>query len=290
MRQPEQEGTTMSEVQSSAQTYALGHTPEAFQRLLVQGQLFNPFTRRLLGDAGLRAGMHVLDVGCGPGDVSLLAAELVGEQGSVLGVDTNASVLQMAHARAQAAGLSHVSFLVGNIDELAFTQQFDAIVGRLILMYMREPASVLRQLSTHLRPGGVLAFQEHDIPAQRDATLPASPLWEQAVDWCTQAFQRVGVESRMGMKLSSAFLEASLPPPQLRYEAAIGAGPEWAGYEVLAGVVRDLLPLLQKFGIATTEDIRIETLAVRLREEVASAGGVARLPALVSAWTRIGES
>jgi SAM-dependent methyltransferase len=81
MRHPEQEGTTMSEVQSSAQTYALGHTPEAFQRLLVQGQLFNPFTRRLLEDAGLQAGMHVLDVGCGPGDVSLLAAELVGEQG-----------------------------------------------------------------------------------------------------------------------------------------------------------------------------------------------------------------
>src|SRR5215470_5524785 len=153
MRHPEQEGTTMSEVQSSAQTYALGHTPEAFQRLLVQGQLFNPSTRRLLEDAGLRAGMQVLDVGCGPGDVSLLAAELVGEQGSVIGVDTNASVLQIAQARAQAVGLSQVSFLVGNIDELALTQRFDAIVGRLILMYLREPATVLRQLATHLRPG-----------------------------------------------------------------------------------------------------------------------------------------
>jgi SAM-dependent methyltransferase len=280
----------MSEVQSSAQTYALGHTPEAFQRLLVQGQLFNPFTRRLLSDAGLRAGMHVLDLGCGPGDVSLLAAELVGEQGSVLGVDTNASVLQMAQARAQAAGFSHVSFLVGNIDELALTQRFDAIVGRLILMYLPEPAAALRQLATHLRPWGVLVFQEHDIPSQGDATLPASPLWQQAVSWVTQAFHMAGVESRMGMKLCGTFLEASLPAPHLRYEAAIGAGPEWTGYEVLAGVVRDLLPLLEKFGIATRDDIRIETLAARLREEAASAGGVARLPALVSAWTRIGES
>lgn len=142
----------MSEGQSSSQNYALGHTPEAFQRLLVQGQLFNSFTRRMLEDAGLRAGMHVLDVGCGPGDVSLLAAELVGEQGSVIGVDTNASVLQIAQARAQAAGLSNVSYLVGKIDELALTQQVDAIVGRLILMYMPQPAAVLRQLSIHLRP------------------------------------------------------------------------------------------------------------------------------------------
>ncbi|MFL5658788.1 MAG: hypothetical protein ACJ8CB_31970 [Ktedonobacteraceae bacterium] len=72
--------------------------------------------------------------------------------------------------------------------------------------------------------------------------------------------------------------------------APMAAGPEWVGYEVLAGVVRELLPLLLGFGIATAEDIRIETLAARLREEVASTGGVARLPALVSAWTRIGES
>src|SRR5207247_11142080 len=121
----------------------------------------------------------------------------VSEQGSVMGVDTNASVLQIAQARAQTAGLSHVSFLVGNIDELALTQQFDAIVGRLILMYIPQPAAVLRQLSTHLRPGGVLAFQEHDIPSQSDATLPASPLWEQAVAWCTQVFHRVGVDARV---------------------------------------------------------------------------------------------
>jgi ubiquinone/menaquinone biosynthesis C-methylase UbiE len=277
----------MSDMPSASQSYALGHTPEAIQRLLVQGQLFHPFTRRLLEDAGLRAGMHVLDLGCGPGDVSLLAAELVGEGGYVLGVDTNANVLELAQARAQAAGLSHVAFHLSTINQLALTQQFDAIVGRLILMYLPEPAAVLGHLATHLRPGGVLAFQEHDIPSQADATLPASPLWQQAMSWVTQAFPRASVESRMGMKLYNTFLEAGFPTPHLRYEAAIGAGPQWTGYEVLAGVVRDLLPLLQKFGIATPEEIRIETLATRLREEVVSAGGVARLPALVSAWTRI---
>lgn len=55
-------------------------------------------------------------------------------------------------------------------------------------------------------------------------------------------------------------------------------------------MVRDILPLLQKFGIATAEDIGIETLAARLREEIGSTGGVVRLPALVSAWTRVGQS
>ncbi len=92
----------------------------------------------------------------------------------------------------------------------------------------------------------------------------------------------------MGMKLSSEFLSVGLPTPELRYEAAIGSGPTWVGYEWLADSVRALLPLLLKFGIATAEEVGIGTLADRLREEVGSTGSVARLPALVSAWTRKG--
>lgn len=256
---------------------------------MLQSQLYNPFMRRLLEDAGLRAGMRVLDIGCGAGDVSLLAAEMVGEQGSVIGVDSNASVLELAQSRVQAANLSHVSFILGNVYDLTFAQEFDAIVGRLILIHVPERAALLQRLSTYLRPGGVLAFQEHDIPTQSDATFPACLLWEQAVDWCIQAFQRVGVEPRMGMKLFSTFRAAGLPDPQLRYDAAIGTGPEWAGYELLEGIVRELMPLILKFDIATAQEIRIETLAARLREEITSTGGVARFPALVSAWTRVGE-
>ena len=130
-----------------------------------------------------------------------------------------------------------------------------------------------------------MAFQEYDLVGFADATLPFSPLWEQACNWVIQAFQRVGVELRMGMMLYSAFQEVGLPAPELRYEAAIGAGPTWVGYEWLADSVRTTLPLILKFGIATVEEVGIETLADRLREEVGS-GGIARLPALVSAWTR----
>src|SRR6266568_2097388 len=162
MTRTEQEATNMSEIQSSAETYILGHTPEAFQRLLKQGQLFNPFTRRLLEDAGLRAGMKVLDLGCGPGDVSLIAAELVGEEGRVVGVDMNPTVLQLAKSRAQEARLSQISFQSGDIHDLPFAQEFDVIVGRLILQHVSQPAVLLCRLTTHLRPGGLVAFQEYD--------------------------------------------------------------------------------------------------------------------------------
>jgi 2-polyprenyl-3-methyl-5-hydroxy-6-metoxy-1,4-benzoquinol methylase len=276
----------MSEIRSSTGTYALGHAQREIRRLLVQGQLLNAFTLRLLENAGITAGVRVLDVGCGPGDVSLLAAEMVGKTGSVLGVDTNASVLQVAQARAQEAGLKHVFFLAADIRDLALDGQYDAIVGRLILEHLPEHTTLLNRLLYYLRPGGVVAFQEYDMVGFTEATLPHSELWEQACSWVVQVFQQVGVETRMGMKLSGEFLEVGLPAPEVRYEATIGTGPAWVGYEWLAGSVRAVLPLILKFGIATAEEVGIETLEDRLREEVVTQGGVARLPALVSAWTR----
>jgi SAM-dependent methyltransferase len=248
--------------------------------------MINPFTQHMLKEAGITTGMNVLDLGCGPGEVSLIAAELVGATGSVLGIDTNPDVLQLAHARAQDAGFKHASFLASDIRELALDQEYDAIVGRLILLYLPERLAILRRLTQHLRPGGVVAFQEYDMAGAADTTLPHSPFFEQVWTWMTQAFQRAGVEIRMGMKLHSTFLEADLPAPHLRHEADIGAGPDWLGYEVLANVVRALLPLIVKFGIATAEEVDIETLADRLREEIVSHNGVARSPALISAWVR----
>ena len=59
--------------------YALGHSSRELDRLSFQGTVFAPYTRQLLTEAGLTAGMRVLDVGCGSGDVSFLAADLVGE-------------------------------------------------------------------------------------------------------------------------------------------------------------------------------------------------------------------
>jgi SAM-dependent methyltransferase len=274
----------MEEVQPLDTSYAFGADSEAIQRLQTQGELLNPFTRRLLEDAGVTRGMRVLDVGCGPGDVSLIAADIVGVDGLVIGVDENPDALRVARARARVAGLSHLSFVSGDIREVALTQEFDAIVGRLILQHVPDPAALLRLLTQRLRPGGLIAFQEYDLTTGLDQSFPPSPLWSQARTWCITAMQRYGLEPQMGMKLHPTFLAAGLPAPHLRYEAAIGSGPVWAGQETLSNTVRVLMPLILQFGIATTEEIGIETLTKRLREETASRGGVARLPGLVSAW------
>jgi len=270
----------------ASETYLLGQTPEAIQRLLVQGRMLNPFTRRVLEDAGITRGMKVLDVGCGPGDVSLIAADLVGETGSVLGIDSSLEPLRLAQSRVQEASLTQVSFHAGDILDLTLDQEFDAIVGRFILMHLPEPAAVVRHLTQYLRPGGVVVFQEYDLASHSDAFYPPSLLWELVWLWCTRAFQQAGGELATGRKLSTTLQEAGLAVPQMRYESAMGGGQDWIGYEWWAETVRIFLPLIQQFGIATEQDISIDTLAERLREETVSRRGVARGPVLVSAWVR----
>lgn len=71
-------------------------------------------TERLLRDAGIGAGMRVLDLGCGVGDVSFMIARLVGETGRVVGLDSDARALDTARQRASEGELSNTDFALGD--------------------------------------------------------------------------------------------------------------------------------------------------------------------------------
>jgi ubiquinone/menaquinone biosynthesis C-methylase UbiE len=86
------------------QNYVLGHSKQEFSRLILQAANLRPITTRLLRDIGLVQGMHVVDLGCGTGDVAMLAAEMVGTTGAVLGIDRDAAVIATARERARVAG------------------------------------------------------------------------------------------------------------------------------------------------------------------------------------------
>src|ERR1700737_2038844 len=107
--------------------------------------------------------MRVLDLGSGAGDVTLLVAELVGPNGSVVGVDVNPDVIGSASARAEASRLQNVRFLHGDIREVELDAEFDAIVGRLVLMYSADPAETLRAALRHVRSCGIAAFHEMNV-------------------------------------------------------------------------------------------------------------------------------
>ncbi len=273
-------------------SYVFGHSEEEIQRLVRQSRLYSPCTRRLLEQAGISRGMKVLDAGSGAGDVALLLADRVGPGGMVVGVDLDPATLDIARARARVAGFENVSFLAGDIDSIELDNDFDAIVGRFILIHLREPVATLRQLVGHLRPGGIVAFQEVLLPPTV-ICIPPSRLIEQLIDWAKEAFRRAGIEMQMGLQLSPLLLEAGLPAPCMSSEAVVIGTRESNQAETELGIgyvvntVRALLPLILRFGIATAEEVAIDTLAERCREEWSRQRMVARCGVdVVSVWTR----
>jgi SAM-dependent methyltransferase len=264
--------------------YVLGHSPRELERLTTQASLYEPFTAQFFRDAGIKAGMRVLDVGCGSGDVSFLAARMVGPTGEVVGVDRASAAVETARRRAKELQLSNTRFLEGDPAGMEFGGGFDAVVGRMVLMFNRDPADTLRKLAAHLRPGGTIAFQEVDFMGCR--SLPALPVFSRCVGWIPECLQRSGADPYLGLKLHGAFQAAGLPAPRLFVHAGIGAGADHALYSVIADLMRTLLPALEETGVATAIEVDIENLRRRLSDEAVAAGGTAVGPSLVGACSR----
>ncbi|HEX6478064.1 MAG TPA: class I SAM-dependent methyltransferase [Ktedonobacteraceae bacterium] len=278
----------MSVKNTSAPIYVPGRTQQETERLQQQARLFEPFTRRMLEAAGITAGMKVLDVGSGAGDVAFLAADIVGPGGMVVGIDNNPVVLETARQRACASGLSNVSFVDGDMKNVALDTDFDAVVGRHILLYAGNQAMALRALAHHLRPGGIVAFQEFDFSLSESLySNEAIPLIvRQGLLWIIEAFRRAGNPLQMSLALPEAFRQADLPLPQMALDGVVGLGADWNGYDYLAECLRSVLPLLVRFGIATAEEVGVDTYAARVRAEVVSQHSYIVSPLMVRAWTR----
>lgn len=113
----------------------------------------------------LRDGMDVLDVGCGPGTITLDLAQAVGS-GRVVGVDSVAEPLLAARREAQARGDERTRFEVADVGALPFADaSFDVTHAHQVLQHVADPIGALRELARVTRPGGLVAARDADYEA-----------------------------------------------------------------------------------------------------------------------------
>jgi len=278
----------MEPAQQPETAYVLGHSDHELERLIAQARFYEPFTAQFFQDAGITSGMRILDVGSGSGDVSFLVARIVGSGGHVVGVERAQVAVETARRRAADLHISNVEFVVGDAATMTFEEPFDAVVGRFVLQFCPDPSAVVRQLAKQVQPGGIIAFQEVDWAGCH--TLPESPTFSQLVRWGTQALQQSGAEPHTGLKLPAIFTGAGLPQPRLSLRAAIGAGPNDPVYSSVAALIRTLSPAIERLGIASAEEVDVETLAARLSAEVTASNGTLVWIYLVGAVARTPEA
>ena len=251
-----------------ANEYVWASSDQERQRLASQGDLLRPATERLFLAAGIGPGARVLDCGSGGGDVSVIVAQLVTPTGQVLGIDRDAAQVEAATRRVNDLGLTNVRFETADLSSPP-DGPFDAVVGRLVLMYQPDPEAVLRTLADRLAPGGVMAFMEYDLNSPDSPLMwPRSALVEKLVHWVDAAWEVLGNQTRMGTRLPSLLRSVGLEP-QLPYEltGAVLTGDE-AVLKFLMTMVVGIAPVLTGHGIATEEEVDTDNFAERVRADL----------------------
>ena len=138
----------------------------------------------------LRPGQRILDVGCGPGTITIDLARRVAP-GSVVGIDNEPALREPARAEAGAQGVTNVSFAVGEIYQLDYPDgTFDVVHAHQVLQHLTEPVTALRELRRVCQPGGIVAVRDADFAAMTWYPVDAR------LDRWLELYQRVARSNR----------------------------------------------------------------------------------------------
>lgn len=270
-------------ITDSNSDYALGYTNFEHERLIRQAARIAPYTERLFREAGIGPGQRVLDLGSGVGDVSMLLARIVGPTGEVVGIERDPYSIARAKARAVEAGLRNISFTQADVNQIVTDQLFDAAVGRFILMFLPDPASVLRCLMKLVRPDGILVFQECSWGPFL-AFAARFPLWSKLLSAIHETFLRAGVNPEMGIALYQTFQQVGLPAPAMHMETPLGSDANFIS--LVCDLLSSMRPLMQRHHVSLEALGDLDTLADRIQAEVVASNTVLSLVPLVGVWVR----
>ena len=186
----------------STSTYTMGYGPE-FQKMLERRNAAD-CTAHLLPH--LRPGMRLLDLGCGPGTISVGLAAAVAP-GALHGIDMEASQIEMANAAAKAGGHGKAVFQVGDATDLPFEDaSFDVAHCHALLNHAPDTQAVLAEVKRVLKPGGLFAARE----VIGDSSL-FEPAFEMGISgWSTflKMLAANGGHPQMGKELKRALFDA----------------------------------------------------------------------------------
>jgi ubiquinone/menaquinone biosynthesis C-methylase UbiE len=150
-----------------------GNAAENYERYFVP-TIGTPFATGLLEAAGLQVGVRVLDIACGTGVVTRLAAERVGPKGAVAGLDVNHAMLAVAQSVPSTG--TPIEWHEANAESLPLADgSFDVVVSSLGLQFVADKTSALREMRRVLAPEGRLAI------ATVGPTPPLFAILEQAL-------------------------------------------------------------------------------------------------------------
>lgn len=207
----------------------------------------------------LEPGQRVLDVGCGPGTISVDLARRVGPLGEVVGLDVAADVVALAEAHRAESGAENVRFAVGDVYALDVEDDgFDVVHAHQVLQHLTDPVDALRELRRVLRPGGLLAVRDSDYAAFTWA--PADHGLDRWLELYHELTRRNGAEADAGRHLlgwvrAAGFVDVEAGSSTWTFaddEARTWWCGLWADRVVASAFARQAL----EYGLSTSEELQ----------------------------------
>ena len=275
-----------TEVTRQVGTYALGYTPQEYERLRAQALIWEAATERVLDQAGVPAGASCLDAGCGPGETMRLLAERAGAQGRVLGVDADPAIGALAVTMLHDRGYGHCAFHAHDLtaDAAVPGGPFDLVYARLVLFHLPQRVAVLARLWDAVAPGGRLIVQDYDLRGV--SVLPGLPSVDEVGRVIIGAFSAAGADVHAGALLAQLFAQAGVGTPD-GTDVTGRIEPFGTGRLMLESVFRSLLPVALAHGI-TTEIAAADAAAALRRDATRFADRPMLWPLMIGAWKRKG--
>lgn len=267
-----------------ATDYALERTPREYERLRAQARLWESATERILERAGIAPGASCLDAGCGPGETMRLLARRAGPDGSVTGIDVDATLGLLAEVSLHEAGHLQCRFLAAELtgDAPVPGGPYDVVYARLLLFHLPQRVRVLSRLWDAVAPGGRLIVQDYDLDVME--IVPHATCADEIRRVIYGAFGALDCDVRAGVHLPRLFAEAGVGEPD-GTDAAGRIIPLGTGHQMLEQVFRSVLPVATEHRV--TDQRRAEITIAQLRRHAADfPGGTMRWPSLLGAWKR----
>jgi SAM-dependent methyltransferase len=262
--------------------YALGRTPEEYERLRAQSRVWEAATARLFDQVGLGSGARCLDAGCGPGETMRMMAQRVGPEGWVMGVDVDAPLGAQALRMLHASGHHQCAFEHGDVSLAGRLPggPFDLVFARLLLFHVHDRVGVLQNLWEWVAPGGHLVVQDYDVePCNVQPGLETVDEFRRVV---RGAFDAAGCDVRAGHHLPLLFAEAGIGAPD-GTDVAGRLEPFSAASAMFGAVYRSVLPGALELGL-TTEEQSARWFADLARDAAESGDHAAMWPLMIGAW------
>ncbi len=251
---------------------------EGRERMRVVGRVMRPTTLALLERAGVTDGMRCLDVGCGAGEVTFDLASLVGIVGQVVGVDLDATKIDLARGDAEQAEVSNVEFRVANLTDGLGEADYDVVYARFLLTHLSDPGAGVALMKAALKPGGRIVVE--DIDYAGSFCHPESPVFRRSNEIYARTAQLNGGDPFIGVTVPGLLLDAGFVrvQPSIAHPVALEGDTK-----LLAPLtVENIKAMAVKHGVATAEEVDavVDGLYALARDPAV----LVALPHIVQAW------